>query len=33
MSNHINPMTAAGLAALPGVPTDFGVVAGPAHSH
>jgi hypothetical protein len=32
MSNPINPMTSAGLAALPGVPTGFGVVV-PAHSH
>jgi hypothetical protein len=32
MSNPINPMTSAGLAALSGVPTGFGVVV-PAHSH
>jgi ABC-type iron transport system FetAB permease component len=31
MSNQLNPMTAAGLAALPGVPTGFGIA--PAHSH
>jgi hypothetical protein len=32
MSTHINPMTAAGLAALRGVPTGFGIVVT-AHSH
>jgi hypothetical protein len=31
MSSHINPTAAAGLAALRGVPTGFGIV--PAHSH
>jgi len=31
MSTHINPMTAAGLAASRGVPTGFGI--GTAHSH
>jgi hypothetical protein len=31
MSNPLSPMTSAGLAALPGVPTGFGIV--PAHSH
>jgi hypothetical protein len=33
MSTHINPMTAAGLAALPGVPTGYGFVAVTAHNH
>jgi hypothetical protein len=32
MSTPINPMTSAGLAALPGDPTGFGIVV-PAHSH
>lgn len=32
MSPYINAMTA-GLAALPGVPTGFGVVADPAPNH
>ena len=33
MSSHINPMTAAGQAALTGVPTGFGIVAVTAHNH
>jgi hypothetical protein len=31
MSTYLSTMTAAGLAALPGVPTGFGIA--PAHSH
>ena len=33
MNTYLSTMTAAGLAALSGVPTGFGIVADLAHSH
>jgi hypothetical protein len=33
MSTQFSPMTVAGLAALRGVPTGYGIVPGPALNH